>query len=54
MAGIMPDHRERPMIAGQQRVPRVLEPHRRSPAVPSLIKFLGLRSRDGVDCPLPV
>jgi len=21
---------------------------------PSLIKFLGLRSRDGLDCPLPV
>jgi hypothetical protein len=28
--------------------------HRHSPAVPSLIKFLGLRSRDGLDCPLPV
>jgi hypothetical protein len=43
MAAIMPDHRERPITPGQQRVPRVLEPHRRSPAVPSLIKFLGLR-----------
>jgi transposase len=43
MAAIMPDRRERPIIPGQQRVSRVLEPHRRSSAVPSLIKFLGLR-----------
>jgi hypothetical protein len=27
MAAIMPDHRERPITPGQQRVPRVLGPH---------------------------